>query len=210
MLDKLIKSIVEIKEQESIQITMDLIKNGEDPMRILGASSDAMKRVGELFESEEYFLPELMLAGEILNQITVEVKPLLQSKTVSKTQGKVLIGTVKGDVHDLGKNIVTFLLEANGFEVKDLGVDVSPETFIEEIKRFQPGVLGLSGLLTLAYGSMKKTVDTIKEAGLKDQVKIIIGGGQMSDKVCDFIGADAYGKDAQAGITYVKKHFEIE
>jgi trimethylamine corrinoid protein len=210
MLDRLIKSIVEIKEQESIQITMKLIENGEDPMRILDASSDAMKTVGELFESEEYFLPELMLAGEILNQITVEVKPLLQSKTEKKSQGRVLIGTVKGDVHDLGKNIVTFLLEANGFEVKDIGVDISPDVFIEEIKRFQPGVVGLSGLLTLAYGSMKKTVDAIEEAGLKDQIKIIVGGGQMSEKVCEFIGADAYGKDAQAGITYVKKHFRIE
>lgn len=210
MLDRLIKSIVEIKEQESIQITMELINNGEDPMRILDASSEAMKTVGELFESEEYFLPELMLAGEILNQITVEVKPLLQSKTVKESQGRVLIGTVKGDVHDLGKNIVTFLLEANGFEVKDIGVDISPEVFVEEIKRFQPGVVGLSGLLTLAYSSMKKTVDAIEEAGLKDQIKIIVGGGQMSEKVCNFIGADAYGKDAQAGISYAKKIFGIK
>jgi trimethylamine corrinoid protein len=210
MLDTLIESIVEIKEQEALEITLELIKNGENPMRILDASSEAMKTVGELFESEGYFLPELMLAGEILNQITVEVKPLLRSKTEKKSQGRVLIGTVKGDVHDLGKNIVTFLLEANGFEVKDIGVDVSPEVFLQEIKTFQPGVIGLSGLLTLAYNSMKKTVDAIKEAGLKHHVKIIIGGGQMSDKVCDFIGADAYGKDAQAGITYVKNHFGIK
>jgi len=112
---------------------------------------------------------------------------------------------VEGDVHDIGKNIVTFLLDANGFEVMDIGIDVPPQKFVEAIKSFGPQVVGLSGLLTIAYDSMKKTVDAVNEAGLRDKVKIMIGGGQMSDKVKEYAGADAYAKDAMAGVVLAKQ-----
>jgi methanogenic corrinoid protein MtbC1 len=205
MFEKLIEAMSEMREQEAIQITKDLLEKGEDPIDILDASSAAMETVGKRFESGEYFLPQLMMAGEILKQISEIVKPKLTKTMEKKKFGKVLIGTVKGDIHDIGKDIVTFMLDVNGFEVKDIGIDVPPEKFIEAIKEFQPKVVGMSGLLTLAYDSMKETVDAIVEAGLRDGVKIMIGGGQMSQKVCEYAGADAYGKDALEGVALAKK-----
>jgi 5-methyltetrahydrofolate--homocysteine methyltransferase len=122
-----------------------------------------------------------------------------------KKLGRVVIGTVKGDIHDIGKNIVTFLLDANGFEVRDLGVDVSPLKFVEAIRDFRPQVVGLSGFLTLAFDAMKETVEAIKAAGLRDGVKIMIGGGQVNNKIQEYAGADAYGKDAVTGVSLAKK-----
>jgi methanogenic corrinoid protein MtbC1 len=150
-------------------------------------------------------LPELMMAGEILSQITDIVKPELAKVPEVKRVGKVLIGTVEGDIHDIGKNIVTFMLDVNGFEVLDLGVDVSPQKFVEAIGDFEPQVVGLSGFLTLAFDGMKATVDAIKEAGLRDSVKIMIGGGQVNEKIQEYAGADAYGRDAMAGVSLAKK-----
>lgn len=118
------------------------------------------------------------------------------------------MGTVEGDIHDIGKDIVTFLLEVNGFDVCDIGVDVAPATFIHKIKEFNPMVVGMSGLLTPAYESMKNTVQAIQEAGLRNQVLIMIGGGQMSESICKYAGADAYGKDAMAGVHLVKNWME--
>lgn len=205
MSKKLIEAMSEMKEQEAIQITKDLLEAGEDPMGILDASSAAMEIVGKRFESGEYFLPQLMMAGEILKQISEIVKPRLTEKIEKKKLGKVLIGTVKGDIHDIGKDIVTFMLDVNGFDVRDIGIDAPPEKFVEEIKEFKPQVVGMSGLLTLAYDSMKETVDAIVKAGLRDNLKIMIGGGQMSEKVCKYAGADAYGKDALEGVALAKK-----
>ncbi len=210
MSEKLIETMAEMKEQEAIEIAKDLLEGGEDPMSILDDCSTAMETVGKRFESGEYFLPELMMAGEILRQISEIVKPRLQGKTKKKTHGKVLIGTVQGDIHDIGKDIVTFLLDVNGFEVKDIGIDVPVEKFVEEIREFQPRVVGMSGLLTQAYDSMKETVEAIAEAGLRDDLKIMIGGGQMDDKVCEYAGADAYGKDALQGVTLTKKWIGVE
>jgi 5-methyltetrahydrofolate--homocysteine methyltransferase len=140
------------------------------------------------------------MAGEMLKQIYDTVKPLIQEEKTAAGKGKVLIGTVKGDVHDIGKNIVTFLLEANGFEVRDIGVNQPPASFVEAVREFRPAVVGMSGLLTLAFDAMKETVQALQDAGLRDQVKIMIGGGQMSDKVKEYAGADAYGPDAMAGV----------
>ncbi|MBN2063137.1 MAG: cobalamin-dependent protein [Deltaproteobacteria bacterium] len=205
MSENLIEAMSEMKEQEAIQIAKDLLEKGENPINVLDASSAAMEIVGKRFESGEYFLPQLMMAGEILKQISEIVKPRLTGTTEKKKIGKVLIGTVKGDIHDIGKDIVTFMLDVNGFDVRDIGIDVPPEKFVEEIKEFKPKVVGMSGLLTLAYDSMKETVDAIAKAGLRDDVKIMIGGGQMSQKVCEYAGADAYGKDALEGVALAKK-----
>ena len=204
MSDNLVEAMVEMKEQEALDIAGKMLAGGEDPLKILDDCSAAMEEVGKRFESGEYFLPQLMLAGEMLKQISEMVKPKMTGETEKKSLGRVLIGTVQGDIHDIGKDIVTFLLDVNGFEVNDLGIDVSPAKFVDAIKEFKPQVVGMSGLLTLAYDSMKETVEAIKEAGLRDDVKIMIGGGQMSDKVSEYAGADAYGKDAIHGITLAK------
>ena len=163
-----------------------------------------MNIVGQRYEQGTYFLPELMLAGEMLKQVSDLVKPRLTTSPEIKRRGKVLIGTVEGDIHDIGKNIVTFMLDANGFDVLDLGMDVSVQKFTEAIRDFQPQVVGLSGFLTLAFDVMKEIVEAIKKAGLRDKIRIMIGGGQMDEQVRKHTGADAYGKDAMAAVKLAK------
>jgi 5-methyltetrahydrofolate--homocysteine methyltransferase len=163
-----------------------------------------MEIVGQRFESGEYFLPQLIMAGEILKQLSERVKPHLKGETDSNVLGRVLMGTVQGDIHNIGKDIVVFMLQVNGFEVRDLGIDVPPEKFIEGIKDFKPQVVGMSGLLTLAFDSMKNTVRAIADAGLRDRVKIMIGGGQTSEKIRQYAGADGYGQDAMTAVHLAK------
>ena len=141
----------------------------------------------------------------MLKRISDLVKPSIKQDAVAEKKGKVLIGTVQGDIHDIGKNIVSFLLDINGFEVRDIGIDIPPADFVKAIEEFEPQVVGLSGLLTLAYDAMKETVQALSEAGLRDKVKVMIGGGQMSEKISDYVGADAYGKDAMHGVSLVKE-----
>jgi methanogenic corrinoid protein MtbC1 len=174
-------------------------------MAILDAASEAMDIVGQRYQEGTYFLPELMMAGEILTQITDIVKPELAKLPQIERHGRVLIGTVEGDIHDIGKNIVTFMLDVNGFDVLDLGVDVSSQKFVEAIQDFKPQVVGLSGFLTMTFDVMKGTVAAIEAAGLRDRVKIMIGGGQMDDKIREYAGADAYGQDAMAAVNLAKQ-----
>lgn len=204
MFDELVKAISEMKEQEALEIAKRMLDAGEDPLLVLECGHKAMAIVGQRFEEGEYFLPELMMSGELLRQVSDMAKPKIKDQTAAKKLGKVLMGTVQGDIHNIGKDIVSFLLEVNGFEVRDIGVDVAPEKFVEEIRDFQPQVVGLSGLLTVAYDSMKNTIFAINEAGLRDSVKIMIGGGQVGERIMTYAGADAYGKDAMEGITLAK------
>ena len=205
MYERLVEAIVKMDEDEAMTAAKELLEKGDDPLKILEQCRKAVEIVGAQFEKGECFLPELMMAGHMLGEISNLVRPLLSKGLEVMRIGKVLMGTVEGDVHDIGKNIVTFLLDANGFEVMDIGIDVPPEKFVEAIKSFSPQVVGLSGLLTIAYDSMKKTVEAVKAAGLRDKVKIMIGGGQMSDKVKEYAGADAYAKDAMAGVVLAKQ-----
>ena len=205
MYEKLVEAFVNMREAEAMTSAKELLDKGGDPLKILEQCRKAVEIVGAQFEKGECFLPELMMAGHMLGEISNMVKPVLSRGLEVKRIGKVLMGTVEGDVHDLGKNIVTFLLDVNGFEVMDIGVDASPEKFVEAIRSFGPQVVGLSGLLTIAIESMKKTVQTIEGAGLRDKVKIMIGGAQMNDKVSNYAGTDAYAKDAMAGILLAKK-----
>jgi 5-methyltetrahydrofolate--homocysteine methyltransferase len=186
-------------------LAQEAMEGGMDPVGILGAAREAMDIVGKRFEMGEYFLPELIMAGEMLKQITDLVKPELAKLPQVERKGKVLIGSVAGDIHDIGKNIVTFMLDVNGFDVLDLGVDVSVAKFVDAIHEFKPQVVGLSGFLTLAFDSMKDTVQAIEEAGLRDQVKIMIGGGQITDKICAYAGADAYGDDAMEAVSLAQQ-----
>lgn len=205
MSQQLIEAIADMREEEALNLVREMVESGSEPMAILDAAREAMVIVGQRYDEGTYFLPELMMAGEILTEITDLIKPELTKQPETKRHGKVLIGTVEGDIHDIGKNIVTLMLDINGLEVLDLGVDVSPQKFVEAIRDFQPQVVGLSGFLNLAFDSMKETVEAIKTAGLRDGVKIMIGGGQMSERVKNYSGADAYGKDAMAGVSLAKK-----
>ena len=204
MSKKLVNAIADMREEEALKLVKEMVDSDSDPMAILDYAQEAMDAVGKRYEEGVYFLPELMLAGEMLNQITDILKPELAKLPEVKRHGKVLIGTVGGDIHDIGKNIVSFMLDVNGFEVLDLGVDVSRQKFVEAIEDFQPQVIGLSGFLTLAFDTMKETIDAIQAAGLRDQVKIMVGGGQMDDQVRAHTGADAYGRDAMAAVKLTK------
>jgi 5-methyltetrahydrofolate--homocysteine methyltransferase len=205
MSKKLVNAIADMREEEALKLVREMVEGGAEPMAILDAARKAVDIIGQRYEEGTYFLPELILAGEMLNQITEVIKPEMAKVPEVKRLGKVLIGTVAGDIHDIGKNIVTFMLDANGFDVLDLGVDVSAQKFVEAIQDFEPQVVGLSGFLALAYDAMKETVEAIKNAGLRDGVKIMVGGGQVSDEVRKYTGADAYGKDAMAGVSLAKE-----
>jgi len=205
MSHELVEAMAGMKEKEALDLAKKMLDGGEDPLKVLDFCREAVEVVGKRFEEGKYFLPELMLAGEMLRQISEMAKPLIQTEQKVERSGKVVIGTVEGDIHDIGKDIVTFLLDVNGFEVHDLGVDVPRQKFVDAIKEVQPQVVGMSGLLTLAYDAMKNTVAAIAEAGLRDQVKIMIGGGGMSDEVRQYAGADAFGADAMAAVNLSKK-----
>ena len=205
MNDKLVHLIADLKEKETIALVKELVKDGTDPTEILDATRAAMELVGKRFEKEEYFIPDLVMAGEIMKGISEIVKPLLKSGESSLKKGKVLIGTVAGDIHDIGKDIVTFMLDVSGYDVLDLGVDVPTNTFVEKTREFQPEVVGLSGFLTLAFDSMKKTVEALEQAGLRNGVKVMIGGGQIDDEVRKYVRADAFGKDAVAAVNLCRQ-----
>jgi 5-methyltetrahydrofolate--homocysteine methyltransferase len=204
MSEQLVNYMADMMEEEAVALAKELLDGGTPPTQILDDCREAMTIVGKRFEAGEYFLPELMLAGEMLKTISAEVKPRMQAGHDTKKGARVIVGTVAGDIHDIGKDIVVFMLDANGFDVMDLGIDVSAEKFVDCIKDFKPAVVALSGFLTLAYDSMKNTVDAIKAAGLRDSVKIMIGGGTMDDTVRQYAGADAYGTDAMSAVTLAK------
>ncbi len=205
MTKKLVEAIADLREEDALRSTKEQLDGGTNPLAILEDCREAMVVVGKRFETGQAFIPDLIFAGEIMRQISDLVKPRLTQTTAQKRLGRVVIGTVKGDIHDIGKDIVTFMLDVNGFEVKDLGVDVPASKFVDAVKEFQPQVVGLSGFLTLAFDSMKETVQAIQAAGLRDRVKIMIGGGQVGEEIRVYAGADGFGKDAIVGVSLAKK-----
>ncbi len=163
----------------------------------------AMKEVGRLFEDGEYFVPEMLISARAMQAGLAILKPhLVQAKVASA--GKVVVGTVKGDLHDIGKNLVAMMLEGSAFEIVDLGVDVSPDKFVEAVKTHQPQIVGLSALLTTTMPNMKATIEALKVAGLRDQVKVMIGGAPITETYAHDIGADGYAADASRAATLAK------
>ncbi len=207
MLEELVRAIADMEEELALQLVRDFVSGGGDPQQVLDACRDAMDLVGKRFEAGEYFLPELMLAGDLLEQISAIVKPLLVGgpQASVKTAGTVLIGTVHGDLHDIGKNIVVFMLEVSGYNVIDLGIDVPVEDFVDKVRELKPPVLALSGFLTLAFDSMKETIDALSDAGLRDSLKIMIGGGQVDEAVRSYTNADAFGLNAMDAVSLCRQ-----
>jgi len=200
MRDELIRAVTEMEEDEALRLVRAMLDDGTDPQVILDACKDAMALVGSRYEAREYFLPELIIAGELMKEVAVLVKPRMAETAAGPRRGRVVIGTVAGDIHDIGKDVVIFMLDVNNFEVIDLGVDVPVETFVERVREDRPQVVGMSGFLTLAFDQMKVTVQALADAGLRDGVKVMIGGAIMDDDVAAYVGADAYGRDAQAAV----------
>jgi 5-methyltetrahydrofolate--homocysteine methyltransferase len=201
-----INEIVELNEKNVEELVKTRLQNNDDPLRIMDDVKEAMKIIGDKFSKKEYFLPELIMSGEILRQIFEELGPKLkEAQSSDKAKGKVLLGTVAGDIHDIGKDVVKFMLDANGFEVLDLGVDVPAEKFIRSLQEFKPKVLALSGFLTLAFDSMKEIIDKLKAEGLRDSVKIMIGGGTVDERIVEYVGADEYGQSAVDAVNIATK-----
>jgi 5-methyltetrahydrofolate--homocysteine methyltransferase len=204
MSGELAKLLSDLKEPEALQFVEKALAKGVDPAALLEEAREGMALVGERFARQEYFIPDLIFSGEILKGIVKMLEPRLKKGKEQKRLGKAVIGTVAGDIHDIGKDLVVFMLDVSGFEVLDLGIDVPAQKFVDAIKQSGSKIVGLSGFLTLAFDSMKETIDAIQKAGLRDKVKIMIGGGQIDEQVRRFTGADAYGRDAMAAVQLAK------
>ena len=208
MAGKLAKLLADLKENEALAFVDEALGKGTAADEILGEAQEGMNVVGQKFASEEYFIPDLIYSGEILKSIVQKLEPhLKKGQTAEKGKGKVVVGTVAGDIHDIGKDLVVFMLDVSGFDVTDLGIDVPVEKFVDAVKNTGSTVVALSGFLTLAFDSMKETIDAIKEAGLRDRVKIMIGGGQIDEQIMDYTGADGYGQDAMEAVSLAKQWY---
>jgi len=203
--EKIAALIAEVEEEETLEEVRRALDEGADPLSLVESLREGMTVVGDRFEAKEYFLPDLILAAEIFKGAIALLEPRLQTKDISN-KGTVVIGTVQGDIHDIGKNMVATMLKCNGYDVHDLGVDVSPQAFVDKASSTNADLVAMSGLLTLAFDAMKDTVDALAEAGLRDGLKIIIGGGPVNEKVLEYCGADALGKDPAEAIKLAREH----
>ncbi|MDR0906543.1 MAG: cobalamin-dependent protein, partial [Oscillospiraceae bacterium] len=196
-LKKLLTAVSELEEDTVLEIIDEIIADGGDEAQAaMDACREGLNEVGNLFESGEYFVSDLIYAGEIMTSAVGKLKPAL-AKGSDQNLGKMILCTVEGDLHDIGKNIVRAMLEAAGFEVLDLGIDVSPAVVVETAKKEGITIIGLSGVLTLAIASMKATVDAFVDAGLRADTHIIIGGNPVTQEACEFVGADAWAINPQ-------------
>jgi 5-methyltetrahydrofolate--homocysteine methyltransferase len=201
--ESLSQAIADLAEEKAKQLIKEKIAAGVSADQVLKECQTGLAEIGKRYEEGKYFVSELMYAGEIMKDVMADLGPMLSGKSESEgTIGKVVLGTVKGDIHDLGKDVVALMLRGAGFEVIDLGVDVAPEKFVEAIKETDAKVVGMSVFLTMAYEAATATVNAIKEAGLRDKVSIMIGGGPVTELVCEKTGCDFYGKDAVSGTNY--------
>ncbi len=204
-LQKLYDAIVDGDAKTSKALATQAMEAGLDPKKLLDEYMiPAMNEVGRRFETNEYFVPELLIAARAMKQALEVIKPALVA-TGAEPVGKVAIGTVKGDLHDIGKNLVAAMLEGGGFEIIDLGVDVAPEKFIHAVKEKGADIVALSALLTTTMPSMKTTIEQLEQAGIRNQVKVMIGGAPVTQKYADEIGADGYSDNASGAVTLARK-----
>jgi methanogenic corrinoid protein MtbC1 len=199
-MEELRQALRDLNEKKVYELVEQNIREGRPAMEIVKALNEGMVAVGELFSTGKYFISQLIFSAEILKAVMKRLEPLMVKTPSGPSAGKVVIGTVKGDIHDIGKNIVVTLLRGSGFEVVDLGVDVPVERFVKALQETGARALGLSALLNFTYPEMKQVVDELVKAGLRDRVKVIIGGTPTNEQVRQFTGADYYAEDAVAGI----------
>ncbi|WP_408626599.1 cobalamin B12-binding domain-containing protein [Alkalibacter mobilis] len=204
--EMLTQAVGELEDEKALELLKEFVATNpseEEANKAVAACQKGMALVGDLFESGEYFVGDLIFAGELLTEAIDILKPVLGSGEAKKV-GSMVIATVHGDLHDIGKNIFKSMAEAAGFEVYDLGIDTPAQAFIDKVKETNAQIVGMSGVLTLALESMKDTVEEIKEAGLRDDVKIIIGGNPVTKEACDHIGADAFTTNAAEGVKIIQ------
>jgi len=205
MLGKLADAVLDGNEELTKQLVKDALEQGLTPSEIINGMSPGAREAGKRFSSGEYFLPELMMAGEAMNAGVQFLIPLMASQQNAESRGKIVIGSVEGDVHDIGKNIVTAQLRADGFEVVDLGIDVAPEKFIETVKKEKPDILALGSYMSTTLKSIEITMEKLVEASLRDSVKVIMGGVAVFPSYVEKIGGDGYGQDAEGAVQVARK-----
>ncbi len=204
-MEKLKELVKDGNNQGTVERVKKLLEEGKDPEDILKKGLIlAMDEVGNLFQAGDYYIPDLLVAARAMKQGVEVLKPLLVQSGMEAV-GKIVMGTVKGDMHDIGKNLVTMMFEGAGFEVIDLGVDIQPERFVEAIKEHEPIAVGLSALLTSTMLEMKNVIEALKEAGLRDTIKVLIGGAPLTEKYAEEIGADYFGSDPTSAKNFVLK-----
>jgi methylmalonyl-CoA mutase cobalamin-binding domain/chain len=194
--------VANLDEETVLALVKERIAAGDDPLQIIEACNAGMRVVGQKYESGEYFVSGLIMSGEIFREVVEMVQPLIEKRTDGKSSGLVLIGTVSGDIHDIGKNMVGMLLSCYGFTVIDLGVDVPPADFAQKAIDIKPDIVGLSGLITASFEMMKATITVLRKNAAAANVSftIMIGGGMMDEQVCHYVGADYWEKDAMSGV----------
>ncbi len=203
--------LFELEEQPALDLIQELLDQGGSAQEILEALSEGMNMVGNEYSSGEYFLADLVFAAEIFEKAMAILEPAIEAQGGDERQvlGTIVVGTVEGDLHDIGKNIFVALARNSGFRVNDLGIDVSPATFIEHVKRDGANILGMSGILTMAVDPMTRTVEALTEAGLRDRVKVILGGLPVDERWLEAVGADAGTDNAYEGITLCRTFMEV-
>ena len=194
--------IANLEEDAVLDLVQQRINAGDDPLQIINECNEGMRYVGQRYEKGEYFIAGLIMSGEIFREVVELIHPLLEQRATENPIGCVLVGTVSGDIHDLGKNIFGMLLACHGFEVIDLGVDVPPANFSARVIEVEPDIIGLSGLITAAFAMMKETVTVLQSTSRKHSLNypIIIGGGFIDEQICQYVGADYWVPDAMAGV----------
>jgi len=209
MSDELVNAMADLERNKVYEIVRNEIEKDTDPLKIIEWLSQGLKKVGEYFDKKEYFLAELITGGDIFESIYQEIKPVLEKKNVNvQIKGKIILGTVQGDVHDIGKNIVKTILTVSGFHVEDLGVDVHPERFIEAIKQTEAKILALSALLTIAIDSVEEIIKLLRKEDLRDKVKIIVGGSAFSEELVKNLDVDAFGIDPMDALKKCQQFLE--
>jgi 5-methyltetrahydrofolate--homocysteine methyltransferase len=197
-------ALSEGKVDEVKQLTQGALNSGESAERVLKEGLiQGMERIGARFKNGEIYIPEVLIAARAMHAGLAVLKPVLSKSSTAMT-GKVVIGTVKGDLHDIGKNLVAMMLEGGGFEVTDLGTDVSPEKFVESLKQSQAQIVGMSALLTTTMGQMKATIQALETAGLRNKVKVLVGGAPVTERFAREVGADGYAPDAASAVDLAK------
>jgi methylmalonyl-CoA mutase cobalamin-binding domain/chain len=205
MPSSLVGDIARLEKEKVLEELKKRLEQGEDPLKLINECSQGMILVGERYQRGEYFLAELILSAEIFRQATEILEPYLTKVRPPKPRGTIVLATLKGDIHDLGKNIFAILLRARGFEVYDLGVDVEPTYVVEKIKEIKPDFVGFSALLTTTFDYIKETIELLKKEGLRNHFRILVGGGITTPMVKNYVGADFQTRDAIEGVTYCLK-----
>jgi methanogenic corrinoid protein MtbC1 len=207
-MNELTEALANLDEEKVMNMVEKYLTAGKDALSILDDLKKGMDIVGERFSNNEYFLVELVMSADVFKNALELLEPKLLDSQRASQKGKIVIGTVKGDIHYIGKNLVVAFLKANGFEVYDLGEDVPPEKFIEKLKETEAPILALSGLITTTHDVMRDTVNALVDAGIREKVNVIIGGGDTDQQVVEFTGADAFGRDALSAVTLVRQFLQ--